>query len=1512
MSLSSAIVGVTQVSLVGNATPGATVSETDVGPDGVTNGPFTTVANSSGTYNMGPFLLTQLGTYTGTLRDSISGQTKTITYGGTGDFSASVNTTGRTVTAGQSTTYTVTFTSIGGFSGVVTPTALDWSKVPGSSAFWSPTQVTVPSNGSVTATFTINTAASTTAGTYNNIILLGKNGAFSRGAATVSLTVNAAASLPTIGNMTTSPNPPIKGQAFNFTITGLNYNTSNAEVFFLGPGCGNSTACVVAPTRSATTLTGPAILADGYFTVQVRNGSGGTPSATWPLVVSAGATTPTIGNITTSPSSPIQGQQFSFTITGQNFNTSNAEVLFVGPGCASAAPCVVTPPTRETNRLIGPATLATGSFTVRVRNGPNGTSSGPWPLTVAASIPSTAPLRIFGFEVTQGIQDLRNSYQKFVVGRRTFVRVHVKSSISGNFYYTTAELIASRDSTVIGKVTPINTQNAIWVTAFPSRYQLNDSFLFELRPEWLNGTLDLEFRGVNYEFSCNNSGDQTCNKTRISFATVPKVELVLVRVGWYDLGGAHLPSDDEMRGVEAELRSTLPLADLVVTRSEMSFTNSGRPTMADIINRLDDMRFGCGQSRTCHRHYMAILHNAPIGIVGASRTPGYVGYAYIGNVPHLNTSHEVSHQLGAQHVQRTGSEYCFDPSYPSARRGLISEDQTDSGFFGFDINTKRIYKPNSVELMAYTYEKNEVKWISDFSSRTIFDTLRTTGGSFPAVQPDCPFPNAATEPLNTATAPSAPVQITAGSPATFISGSILGNAGKIDQLFTVASPETTTVPNSGTYAIRLERGGQTTATYLFEPSGVSEGSVATFNFSFPGDATTTRIVLVRNGVELDSRSASLNPPVVNVISPNGGEVLGGQKATIAWSATDSDNDPLNYIVQFSSDFGQTWKTIASRLTTTSTELDVPVIGATSGGLIRVLATDAFHTATDESNGHFTVQPHAPQTILLSPENAATFIGDQTMIFAGQAFDPEDGELSDSALVWSSNLDGFLGKGRSLGVNAMTLSEGMHVITLTARDQDNQLGTGNVTIQVSRTRPAMLPSLSVAPADLNFLTGTGSIETPADTIAIRNNGDGTLNWSASADQTWIHLAATSGSAPANLSVSVSPSGLAPGQYSGHVTIATSDAPNAPQSVTVTMNVVSQPIVQLSSSDNVIDEGAGSATIVLTRSGDLSAAASFDLVTSDIAGLQACTIFNGRASERCDYVTSLGTIRFAAGESSKTFTIPIINDVLVEGTETFTVTLRNPSGATFGSIASATVTITDNDSSPSTTNPIDGVEFFIRQQYADLLNRQPDATGLQNWINTLAPCPNGGFGEPPTSNCDRLHVAAGFFQSDEFLNRGYWAFRMYMVSFQQRPSYSQFIPDMAQVGGPKSPAEEETSKAAFVDAFVQRPEFLARYPGLNGQALANALTTNAGLPSFTVTGGMTNGQILRAIAERQTTLDKFLTEGTVSILYFGFQRRDPDAVGYQNNLATLNANPNNLRHMIFIFIYSTEYRQRFGPP
>ncbi len=233
-------------------------------------------------------------------------------------------------------------------------------------------------------------------------------------------------------------------------------------------------------------------------------------------------------------------------------------------------------------------------------------------------------------------------------------------------------------------------------------------------------------------------------------------------------------------------------------------------------------------------------------------------------------------------------------------------------------------------------------------------------------------------------------------------------------------------------------------------------------------------------------------------------------------------------------------------------------------------------------------------------------------------------------------------------------------------------------------------------------------------------------------------------------------------------------------------------------------------------------------------------------------------------------------------------------------------------PGTNTPItiDDIDFFVQEQYIDFLGRFPDSIGFANWNATLNNCPNGGFGEFDNPQCDRVHVSAGFYQSIEFQGRGYFAYRFYEVGLGRRPLYKEFIPDMAQVGGSQSPAQSDASKAAFTDAFVLRAEFTAKYPGLSGQPLANAIWQTAALPGSPISAGsMTNGQILRAIAETQLAFDKFLNRGFVTMEYFGYLRRDPDTIGFKNWVDTLDADPNNFRHMIFGFIYSTEYRNRF---
>src|SRR6185295_89375 len=235
-------------------------------------------------------------------------------------------------------------------------------------------------------------------------------------------------------------------------------------------------------------------------------------------------------------------------------------------------------------------------------------------------------------------------------------------------------------------------------------------------------------------------------------------------------------------------------------------------------------------------------------------------------------------------------------------------------------------------------------------------------------------------------------------------------------------------------------------------------------------------------------------------------------------------------------------------------------------------------------------------------------------------------------------------------------------------------------------------------------------------------------------------------------------------------------------------------------------------------------------------------------------------------------------------------------------------------------IDDVDFFVQQQYLDFLGRFPDSTGFANWNATLNGCPDGGFGENLNPSCDRVHVSAGFYQSNEFQGRGYFILRFGYVGLnssicavRSAVNYAEFVPALAQIGGSNSPAQEEAAKVVYTNAFVQRQDFLALFPtSMTASQYVNALESNAGvtlsnkqtLIDALNAGTMTRADVLRNVVESQVVFDKFIIPGFVTMEYFGYLRRDPDTVGYQNWVQTLTADPNNFRHMIFGFIFSTE--------
>jgi hypothetical protein len=112
------------------------------------------------------------------------------------------------------------------------------------------------------------------------------------------------------------------------------------------------------------------------------------------------------------------------------------------------------------------------------------------------------------------------------------------------------------------------------------------------------------------------------------------------------------------------------------------------------------------------------------------------------------------------------------------------------------------------------------------------------------------------------------------------------------------------------------------------------------------------------------------------------------------------------------------------------------------------------------------------------------------------------------------------------------------------------------------------------------------------------------------------------------------------------------------------------IQFAAAAYAVNEGAGSVTLEVTRLGDSTSPASVSYAMS-----------SGTATANADFTPSSGTLNWGANDSTpRTIAIPIVNDAIAEGNETFTVALSSPSGAALGAIVGTTVTILDDDGAP----------------------------------------------------------------------------------------------------------------------------------------------------------------------------------------------------------------------------------------
>ena len=358
-----------------------------------------------------------------------------------------------------------------------------------------------------------------------------------------------------------------------------------------------------------------------------------------------------------------------------------------------------------------------------------------------------------------------------------------------------------------------------------------------------------------------------------------------------------------------------------------------------------------------------------------------------------------------------------------------------------------------------------------------------------------------------------------------------------------------------------------------------------------------------------------------------------------------------------------------------------------------------------------------------------------------------------------------------------------------------------------------------------------------------------------------------------------------------------------------------------------EDCAATVITVTRTGDITGAVSVDYATSD-----------GSALQRTDYIIALGTLIFASGETSQSLVVLVTEDSFVEGTETATLTLSNPTGgAVLGSQSTSTLTILD-DATEEAGNPIDVAGNYVCQHYHDFLNREPDPSGLAFWTNEITSCGS----DAQCIERKRINVSAAYFLSIEFQQTGYLVYRFYNAALNRSnglPRYLEFLRDTQKVGrgvvvgAAGWEAQLEANKVAYTSEFVARAEFTAIYPLSQTPAqYVDALYAHAAIApspaerqtaidefagSTVSADAPARGRVLRRVTTNQTFDQREFNRAFVLMQYFGYLRRNPDDLpdnnldGYNFWLGKLNQFNGNFvaAEMVKAFISSGEYRNRF---
>jgi probable HAF family extracellular repeat protein len=724
------------------------------------------------------------------------------------------------------------------------------------------------------------------------------------------------------------------------------------------------------------------------------------------------------------------------------------------------------------------------------------------------------PATLRGLEVNQVIQDWSNSVP-LIEGKRTWVRAFVKAvKPADGGKKATGQLHGYRGGIQFSDspLRPINVASAGKLFADETSDDMRKDDLFSLNFElprtWIEGAVQLQFEGLNVDVECGEPAELggTANDCIVtaSFQRHPFPKIIFFRVGVRapSDGLFYQPSEVEVDKMVTELSDYLPFDSLEYTVSHIEpggdnvFQANGDLDGENLFEALLDAASADVSVEPVLYYclfkgpFSPSLHNG-FRFSGIARD--IVGFVGMGFLERVTTAHEVGHLIGRDHSvdHALGADqdgywrgYCgelADPDAPSfpyfytnprlpqptfPALGPMTQG-TDALIYGigpsrgpdFFLNISSPF--DASDLMGYCGSSKPSKWTYEgLIAQLDLSWFALASGATPPRKPQ-PAPLEALVPGCN----SGPFNYL------LVRGFVNLETNEVAWLpFRCLNlSEAPAIPQPGPYVLETlnaSGGVLTNVSFGLIPSEHATTRVSRMRFTLPLDASVRQVRLRKDADVLGVRVASANVPTVQVLSPNGGEVLSNDTVTITWAGTDVDGDTLAFNVAYSHNGGTNWSPLAVDIRTNVLTILRSSLEASTNGVVRVSVSDGFWFASDCSDEPFTVANNGPRISIVSPNDGRRYSAGQLILLSALAADPEEGSRGMTNVTWWTGAVGTLGNGRDLSLAAGTLPLGTNIITAIATDSSGASATGAVAVIIVSP-----PIITVQPTNQAYNAGT---------------------------------------------------------------------------------------------------------------------------------------------------------------------------------------------------------------------------------------------------------------------------------------------------------------------------------------------------------------------------------------------------------------------------------------------------------